>query len=161
MSEWKSIYAHKWGNTTDGDTLYNKAIQYIKNNKSLESKHFKSMNSDQKSYFTKRMRRYNYSIKYLRNENFKENDENINESKRGAKRPTKDEKEEKYTIVLVYILDKEEHIPAWLSYSYTDLPITFTVVNPKDIEETIHGFIKDMIHRSGNYKTLYDKIIRA
>ena len=34
MSEWKSIYAHKWGNTTDGDTLYNKAIQYIKNNKS-------------------------------------------------------------------------------------------------------------------------------
>ena len=161
MSEWKSIYAHKWGNTTDGDTLYNKAIQYIKNNKSLESKHFKSMNSDQKSYFTKRMKRYNYSIKYLRNENFKENDENINESKRGAKRPTKDEKEEKYTIVLVYILDKEEHIPAWLSYSYTDLPITFTVVNPKDIEETIHGFTKDMIHKSGNYKTLYDKIIRA
>ena len=52
-------------------------------------------------------------------------------------------------------------IPDWLKFSGVSAPLVFTVVKPQNIEQTIHGYFENMMYTGGNYKTLFDKIIRS
>jgi hypothetical protein len=59
---------------------------------------------------------------------------------------------------LKYVTDDT---PNWANYTFVDKPFSFQVIHPKEINDTISKFFNSMMTTAGNYKTIFDKILRS
>ena len=60
---------------------------------------------------------------------------------------------------LEYKIHNIDYLPDWLKSNINEFPVVFTVINPDNINNTIAKYFDNVMFVSGNYKTVFDKIL--